>query len=83
MRELTDQLELDPGVPGGGGLVVHPAPVLAAVTRHHRVEVEGGAAGVRGLLVVDVASLRQHSLVLPVLAPTRAGPEVKTKQTVA
>ena len=78
-RELTDQLELDPGVPGGRGLVVHPAPVLAAVPRHHRVQVEGGAAGVRALLVVDVASLRQHPLVFPVLASARAGPQVKTK----
>ena len=32
----------------------------------------------RGLLVVDVASLCQNSLVLPVLAPPRAGAQVET-----
>ena len=75
---LTDKFELDPGVPGGGGLVVHPAPVLPAVPRHHRVEVEGGAAGVRRLLIVDITSLCQHSFVFPVLTP--AGAQVKTEK---
>ena len=32
---LTDKFELDPGVPGGGRLVVHPAPVLATVPHLH------------------------------------------------
>ena len=32
---LTDKFELDPGVPGGRGVVVHPAPVLATVPHLH------------------------------------------------
>ena len=76
---LTDKFELYPGVPGGGRLVVHPAPVLPAVSRHHWLQVEGGLAGVRGLLVVDIASLPQHLGVLPVLASPGSRSQVKTE----
>ena len=74
----THELQFDPGVPGGRHLVVHPAPVLAPVPRHHRVQGEEGLADPGRLLVQDVAALSQALVVLPVLARTRARPKVET-----
>ena len=64
---LTDQLQLDPGVPGGRDLVVHPAPVLPTVLPHQPLDGEVGLAVPRSLLVVDEASVAQP-WVLPVVA---------------
>ena len=75
---LTDKFKLDPGVPGGRHLVVHPAPVLAAVPRDQPLQVEVGLADPGRVLVQHVAPVSQGLVVLPVLAGTGAGPEVET-----
>ena len=77
---LTDKFELDPGVPGGRGVVVHPAPVLAAVPGCDRLDVEVGLAAVRALLVEHVAPGPQGALILPVLPAPCLASQIKTEE---
>ena len=76
---LTDKFELDPGVPGGRGVVVHPAPVLATVPSYDWLNVEVGLAAVGALLIEDVAPVAKSSVILPVFPTLSLASQIKTK----